>query len=161
LDAETIAKILVESGGVSDAQLALRAGELSEGSVERARQMADPELWSFRGQLTKALAVSPIDGVRLARAIQAFVDEAGKEASLRRERLRIVIGFVIEIYRSKLRANPLREADIQALDACLLALEQIDRNANLGLVIQHWCEELSGFSGGIPRQNRAATGSMV
>ena len=33
---------------------------------------------------------------------------------------------------------------VQALDACLAALEHIDRNANLGLVIQHWCEELAG-----------------
>jgi hypothetical protein len=47
------------------------------------------------------------------------------------------------------------EADLQALDACLTALEQIDRNANLGLVIQNWCEELNGFSGGIAGQNRS------
>jgi DNA polymerase-3 subunit delta' len=161
LDPETVAKILVESGAVADQQLALRAAELSEGSIERARQMADPELWSFRDQLTKALSTSSIDGVRLARAIQTFVDEAGKEAPLRRERLRIVIGFVVEIYRSKLRASPLREADIQALDACLLALEQIDRNANLGLVIQHWPEELSDFSAGIPRRDRSAARSIV
>jgi DNA polymerase-3 subunit delta' len=161
LDTETVAKILVESGAIVDGQLALQAAELSEGSVARARQMADPDLWSFRDQLAKALAASPIDGVRLARAIQTFVDEAGKEASLRRERLRIVIGFVVEIYRGKLRASPLREADIQALDACLLALEQIDRNANLGLVIQHWCEELSDFSGGILRRNRSAAESRV
>jgi hypothetical protein len=139
----------------------MRAAELSEGSIERARQLADPALWGFRDQLTSALSVSPIDSVRLARAVQAFVDEAGKESSQRRDRLRIVIGFAVEVYRSKLRANSLREADIQALDVCLSALEQIDRNANLGLVIQHWCEELSDFSAGIPGRSRPAVGATV
>ena len=124
-------------------------------------QLADPALWSFRDQLSSALAASPIDSVRLARAVQAFVDEAGKESSQRRERLRIVIGFAVEFYRSKLRIDQPHEADLQALDACLAALEQIDRNANLGLVIQHWCEELSGFSGGIAGQNRSPAASSV
>lgn len=161
LDRETVAKILVESGAVADQQLATRAAEFSEGSIEQARQMADPELWGFRDQLAKALSASPVDGVRLVRSIQTFVDEAGKEAPVRRERLRIVIGLVVELYRSKLRASPLREPDIQALDACLLALEQIDRNANLGLVIQHWCEGLSDFSAGFTRRNRPVAGSML
>jgi DNA polymerase-3 subunit delta' len=161
LDKETVAKILVDSGAVADRSLALQAAQLSGGSVEQGRQMGDPELWAFRDQLAKALSASPIDGVRLARSVQTFVDEAGKEAPARRERLRIVIGFVVEIYRLKLRASPLREADIQVLDACLLALEQIDRNANLGLVIQHWCEGLSDFSAGIPRRIRPAVGLIV
>ena len=155
LDVETIASILIESGAVAERQLAMRAAELSEGSVERALQLADPALWSFRDQLTSALAVSPIESVRLGRAVQAFVDEAGKESSQRRERLRIIIGFAVEFYRSKLRIDQPHGADLQALDACLTALEQIDRNANLGLVIQHWCEELNGFSGGIAGQNRS------
>src|SRR5207342_3634810 len=105
----------------------------------------DPALWSFRDQLSSSLTLPRIDSVRLARAVQVFVDEAGKESPLRRERLRVTIGFAVEFYRSKLRIEQSREADIQALESCLAALEQIDRNANLGLVIQHWCEELSGF----------------
>lgn len=161
LDVETVAQILVESGAVADRQLAMRAAELSEGSVARAQQLADPALWSFRDQLSSALTVPPIDSVRLARAVQAFVDEAGKESSQRRERLRIVIGFAVEFYRLKLRMDRPHEAALQSLEACLASLEQIDRNANLGLVIQHWSEELSRFSGGISCQSRvpAATGA--
>jgi DNA polymerase-3 subunit delta' len=154
LDVETVSKILIDSGEVAERQLAMRAAELSEGSVERARQLADPALWSFREQLSSALTARPIESMRLARAVQAFVDEAGKESSQRRERLRIIIGFAVEYYRSGLRTDHPHEADLQALEACLTALEQIDRNANLGLVIQHWCEELSGFSGGNSGKNR-------
>jgi DNA polymerase-3 subunit delta' len=158
LDVEVVAQILIENGAVHDRQLAMRAAELSDGSIERARQMADPELWRFRDQLSSALSASPIDSVRLARAVQAFVDEAGKESSQRRQRLRIVIGFALELYRSNLRLDQLHGADLQALDACLTALEQIDRNANVGLVIQHWSEELSGFSPKISGQNRTPAG---
>ena len=161
LDVNTVANILIGSGVVADRELAMRAAELSEGSVERARQLADPALWSFRDQLSSALAVSPIDSVRLARAVQTFVDEAGKESSQRRGRLRVVIGFAVESYRSRLRIDQPHEADTQALEACLAALEQIDRNANLGLVIQDWCEELSGFSARISGQNRLPSASNV
>jgi len=161
LDVETVAQIVMERGAVVDRQLGMRAARLSEGSVERARQFADPELWRFHDHLSSALGVSPIDSVRLARAVQAFVDEAGKESSRRRERLRIVIGFALDFYRSRLRLDQPRGASIQPLEACLIALEQIDRNANLGLVIQHWSEELSSFSAGISAQNRSPAGSSV
>ena len=57
-----------------------RAAELSEGSVSRAVQLADPALWDFREQLFREL-VAIRESVRLARSVQAFVDEAGKEAA--------------------------------------------------------------------------------
>jgi len=102
--------------------------------------------------------------VRLAKAIQVFVDEAGKETSARRERLRTIVGFAEEFFRGQMRievnsdvsgdellrtslakSEKYRYANrpIDSLDACLRALEHIDRNANLGLVIQRWCEEIA------------------
>jgi hypothetical protein len=83
--------------------------------------------------------------------VQAFVDDAGKEALLKRDRLRTVVGLAVEYYRGQLRdqsdasaTKGPHEEVVQRLDACLNALEQVDRNANLGLVIQNWCEELAG-----------------
>ncbi|HVT28232.1 MAG TPA: DNA polymerase III subunit [Lacipirellulaceae bacterium] len=147
LDTETIAKILLETGTVSDRAQALRAAEFGEGSVERARELADPILWEFRDQFMASLSSAQPDSVRLGRSVQAFVDDAGKEASLRRDRLRLVIGFAMEFYRLGLRTARPSGDIIRALDACVTALEQIDRNANLGLTIQHWCEKLVGFIG--------------
>ncbi len=136
---------------MADRDLARRVAQLSEGSIERAVQLADPALWSFRDQLLSALQAARLDSVRLTRAIQSFVDEAGKEPSERRDRLRIVVGFAIEFYRARLRDSPESECEtgqaVQALDVCLAALEYIDRNANLGLVIQNWCENLAGKAG--------------
>jgi DNA polymerase-3 subunit delta' len=154
LRSATVAQILVETGAVDDIAQARKAAELSEGSVEHAAKLLVPALWAFRGQLWKELSSQP-NSVRLGRAVQAFVDEAGKEPAQKRGRLRIVIGFAIEYHRSKLRSclgagrdtvasDEQSEGLIGALEASLSALEYIDRNANVGLVIQQWSEELSG-----------------
>jgi DNA polymerase-3 subunit delta' len=148
LSTESVANILVESGSLADRGLAQRAAELSEGSVERAKQLAEPELWSFRDQLFLALNDVRVDGVRLVRSIQSFVDEAGKEPAQKRDRLRAIIGFAVENYRSQLRGDAaLAQNALSALNASLAALEHIDRNANVGLVIQWWSEKLGERSG--------------
>jgi hypothetical protein len=155
LDAETVERVLLDEQLVTDRQAAKRAAELSEGSVERAVYFADPEFWTFREQLLHQL-VSP-SAVRLARSVQSFVDEAGKEAAQKRQRLRTVLGFAISYYRERLAEatrvnrdkgpgvahNEPMEAIIGALDACLASQEQLDRNANLGILIQHWSESLA------------------
>jgi DNA polymerase-3 subunit delta' len=156
LPVETVAQVLVETGLVEDETQARDAAELSEGSVERAARLLDLALGAFRGQLRKELSSQP-NSVRLGRAVQAFVDEAGKEPAEKRERLRIVIGFAIEYYRGELRdcvvaeghataSEGRSEALVGALESSVSALEYIDRNANLGLVIQQWSEELAGWA---------------
>ena len=164
LSPETVAEILLDTGIVADRDQAARLASYSEGSVERAREIADPALWRFRAGLLDDLSSARPNPVRLAKAIQTFVDEAGKEASQRRDRLRTIAAFAEEFYRGLMRAEvqggangvellqislsnaqqnlvPGRAGD--ALDACLRAVEHVDRNANLGLVIQRWCEEIS------------------
>jgi DNA polymerase-3 subunit delta' len=143
LNEETIAQLLLQSGVTTDADFARRVAALSEGSLERARQLADPALWEFRDQLFAALSALRLDSVRLARAIQSFVDEAGKEAPAKRARLQTIIDFALEFYRMRMRAAEIPMAAASAaLDASLAALEHIDRNANIGVVIQWWCESL-------------------
>jgi DNA polymerase-3 subunit delta' len=154
LDAATVERILLDEQLVTDQESARRAAELSEGSIERAIGLADAAVREFRGHLLAQLA-SP-QAVRLARAVQSFVDEAGKEAAKKRERLRTVLGFAITYYRERLSEaagvcqngpNTQRietaESIIGALDACLAAMEHLDRNANLGILIQHWSESLA------------------
>jgi DNA polymerase III subunit delta' len=145
LGQETVERILIESGAIPDTTRAARAAELGGGSVERSLQMADPALGDFRRQLISDLTPPSMESVRLARSLQAFVDEAGKEASQRRERLRIVIGFAIDHFRAVLREDlgAQNEVALESLDVSLRSLEHIDRNANLGMVIQNWCEELA------------------
>jgi DNA polymerase-3 subunit delta' len=150
LDREAVARILVETGLIPDQEQAAQAAELSEGSVERALQLADPALGEFRELLLNELRSPTFDSVRASRSVQAFVDEAGKDPSQRRDRLRIIIDFAVHHYRGLLRDAPAANSEIivQALDACLEAVVQIDRNANLAMAIQHWCEQLAAAGGG-------------
>ena len=145
LDQDEVVRILMETGAITDPQQAARAAEYSEGSVERALQMADPALRDFRRELLRELTLPVLESVRLARMVQPFVDEAGKVASQRRERLRIVMGFAVDYFRTQLRESGEMppHAIIHALDACLSSLEYVDRNANLATVVQYWCEELA------------------
>jgi DNA polymerase-3 subunit delta' len=140
-----VAEILLKTGAMSDRTQALRAAELSQGSVQRATQMVDPTLGEFRELLLRDLRSPVLESVRMARSVQGFIDEAGKEPRLRRDRLRIVIDFAIDEFRTQLRESgeAPTQAIIAALGVCLSSLEHIDRNANLGIVIQHWCEELA------------------
>jgi DNA polymerase-3 subunit delta' len=104
LDEETIVQLLLQTGATTDSNFAGRVAALSHGSLERARQLSDPALWEFRDQLLAALASPRLESVRLARAVQAFVDEAGKDARPKRARLRMVIEFALDFDRARIRA---------------------------------------------------------
>lgn len=150
LPAEDVAKILLNTGAAPDQMQAARLAELSQGSIERALELANPGIEEFRAGFLRALSASPIDGIRMGRMVQTFVDDAGKEAALKRSRLRTIIGFAVEYFRAEMRESGEvaghcdMSAAVEAIDACLIAFEQVDRNGNLGLIIQNWCEELAG-----------------
>src|SRR5690242_20035916 len=106
----------------------------------------------FRNRLLPQLSAKSHDCVRLARSIQSFVDDAGKEATAKRERLRIIVSFVEEFLRGLLRVQvsgeivgdeslgtAVREATanglygstyvvMEGIESCMSALENVDRN---------------------------------
>jgi DNA polymerase-3 subunit delta' len=170
LPVEVVAELLVSKALVTDAAEARRLAQYSEGSVEQALEMADPELWSFRNALLERLGEAIVPSVELAQTVSAFVDEAGKEASARRARLRQVVAFAAEFYRQWLhaqcgaaisddadlqrhveRAQQRGQADselsVRRLDRCLEAAAQIDRNANQSTLIAAWLDDLAAGRG--------------
>jgi DNA polymerase-3 subunit delta' len=161
-----VAKILVARGLASDAEQARRLAAFSEGSVERALELADEELWKFRSELLADLAAARFDSVALAGRTNRFVESAGKEASARRARARQLIGFAVDFYRQLLRGvcGLAVEGDAElaraagkaaagwafgelaaaaAIDRTLEALVQIDRNAYLPTLVECWLDDLS------------------
>jgi DNA polymerase III subunit delta' len=172
LDVDVVAELLVSKGLVTDAAEARRLAQYSEGSVQRAIELADPELWSFRNTLFEGLAQATLDTLQLAKSVAALVDAAGKEASARRARLRQVVGFAADFYRQLLHAQcgtsqsddkelqahvaqamerglGDREATAGRLDRCLDATAQIDRNANQSTLIECWVDDLAAGAGGV------------
>lgn len=171
LPAEMLSELLVREGLAEDAASARRIAEHSGGSLAMAQQMADPALWQFRQPLLKGLSQSQFDTVSLAETVNAFVDDAGSDAPVRRIRSAQVMGFAIDFYRQLLRAysggapsgdDQLQAAVAHALqhwntgaaaaEACLLrsldALEQIDRNVNQATLIYCWIDELGQLTSG-------------
>jgi DNA polymerase-3 subunit delta' len=166
LPVETVAELLVSKGFVADPAEARRLARYSEGSLQQALELADPELWSFRNTLLDRLAEPVLRSVQLAQTVAAFVDEAGKEASARRGRLRQVVGFAAEFYRQLLHAqcgiSVSEDKELQSrvgqaierglsasgfsaarLDRCLDAAAQIDRNTNQSTLIECWLDDLA------------------
>lgn len=160
---------LIEREGLANGDDAARLADFAEGSLRRARELAAPELWTFRSQLNAALSEPAVDSPRLAQQVNDFVNEAGKEAPPRRERLRLVIGFALALYRATVRtladapavgddevarcAKRLAAAeqiDIEraglCIDRCLAALAHVDRNANQSTVIESWLDDLGAAS---------------
>jgi DNA polymerase III subunit delta' len=167
LPVDVVAELLMSKGLVTDVSEARRLARYSEGSIQRALDLADPELWSFRNTLFERLSEPALPSVALAKTVAAFVDEAGKEASARRARLRQVVAFAAEFYRQLLRTQcgvstsedkelqihvcraveqglVNSEASSARLDRCLDAASQIDRNANQSTLIECWLDDLAG-----------------
>lgn len=156
--AEVVRVLLAEQepGEADEARLqGCAAG--AAGSLERARLLLDDELMAFRGRLVRMLAARPLRGVDLAREVLALVEAAGKEAPPRRARLRVVLDFALEFFRAALRyavtGDLPAEADLaSAATACgedaeraeaglantLDALDGVERNANLSILVDAW-----------------------
>jgi DNA polymerase III subunit delta' len=167
LDAEAVAQLLAAQGVAGEAVDARRLAQFSEGSVQRAGELADPDVWQFRNVLFQRLAAQTLDSVALARLTAKFVEEAGKDAAPRRRRLHQVVSFATEFYRQLLRLESgagkdedapadsrveqaLKQAAIDPektmarLERCLDAEEEIDRNANQSTLIECWLDDLAG-----------------
>ena len=68
LATDVVAELLTSTGLVRDPAEARRLARYSEGSVQRAMELADPELWSFRGTLLERLSAPILSGAATAQA---------------------------------------------------------------------------------------------
>lgn len=166
LDRTVVAALLESRGLVADRAQAVRLSEFAEGSIQRALELADDDLWAFRRRLLEALGGATLDSVALAQDVVAFVEAAGKEASARRSRSRQVIAFTVEFHRQLLRAASglPSQGDAELLGALdrarstgsmdaqtaaaliarsLEALSHIDRNAHQTTLLECWLDDLS------------------
>jgi DNA polymerase-3 subunit delta' len=159
LPPEALRQILLDER-IAEGDQAAALAEACEGSIQRAVELAAPELWEFRASLLNRLARPRWDAVETSKWVLDFVQAAGTEAALRRHRLRLAIGYVIDYYRARLldEAGTLIEPQqtehsrlpivdprpsLERLESCLAALEQVDRNANLALVVSYWLYSLA------------------
>jgi DNA polymerase-3 subunit delta' len=116
-----LAEVLIEQGIVETKGEAERLARLGEGSVARARGLADPSLTEFRrGVFDEIAAPGGFDAPALARRIEAFLNQAGKEAGAKRVRARLIFGELVRLFRATFRLGAGHE---------LLAPDPDDRRA--------------------------------
>jgi len=158
-----VAELLLENDVCGDAQSIRLAAAHSQGSLERAVLWCDPELVEFRGELITTLSRSSLDAAA-AKLIGQFVDSAGKEAAVKRSRLRLVISLAEELYRAillermagELPADPQLTHSVHAtaawmdddaasacVERCIEAYAHVDSNANQATLIEWWLDELA------------------
>lgn len=170
LPADGLADLLLAQGVTADRDEALRLATASGGSVQRARELADPDLGKIRGLIFQHLAQAELDSVGLAAELLAYVDQSGRESSARRERLRQAIGlatsyFEVHLHRlsnwtpdrgtgtdsappvvaSRLRGD--LAAAARCLDRCLDASQQVDRNTHPTTLLECWLDDLARICG--------------
>lgn len=173
LERDHVAQLLLEQGIVSDRGYASSLAEVSGGSVGRAAELADPDLWEFRCMLFRELSDPSFDSVEQARRVVEFVEAVDKDSAPRRARARQVVGFCAEFYRNVLLLScgvepvPIAAADLAAyqqlrthlaadelqpedlerlaalVDRCLEAEYHIDRRVHLALALECLFDDLS------------------
>jgi DNA polymerase-3 subunit delta' len=155
---------LLREAGVEDSALRDRVARLSEGSPGAARELADPALWAFRGQILSSLSQPSPDSVTLARDWMAIVEEAGKESAAQRGRARLVLRLLTDLLADALAlgqgSTPRRVAEedrasleglasrlgperlLGLIERCLEADMQVERRVQLVLVLEGLLDSL-------------------
>jgi DNA polymerase-3 subunit delta' len=104
LPEDELADLLREQGIADNSAEAARLARLAEGSVARARGLADPTLADFRRALFNEIAAPQgFDAPALARRVEEFLNKAGKEAGAKRLRARLVFGELLRLFRASFR----------------------------------------------------------
>ena len=173
LPEELVARLLVSQGVLEDPQQAQQVARFSEGSLTRAVELADPDLWTFRHRLLEHLTTPHLDSVKFAGEFAEFVDSAGKEAAARRARLRKLLAFAVDFYRQLLRlqcgTSPSADPELSrpaltaisrwphavettsaVIDRCLEALTHIERNVNPSILMESWLDDLAALTTKLP-----------
>jgi DNA polymerase-3 subunit delta' len=149
---------LLKQQGVEDVTLLPRLARMSGGSPGQALALADPGLWEMRRILLDGLSRPRPNPVELAEKWNEFVEEAGKEAAIQRQRAALVLRLLVEFLHDAVtvgcggaaRFNEpddlkwvrelLKRADTERLlamiERCMESDAQLDRYVQVSLVIE-------------------------
>ena len=168
LETAVLEQLLVEQQIAAGPQQASLLAAQCQGSLDRARELADPAWWDLQQWLPPQLAPARWDSTRLAERINEFVNSAEQAADARRQRLRAVFQMVAAHFRELLhlacqaglaKCSPetetvkqarelgpfAQQSAITALDRCLEAEVELDRNANQATLLECWLDDLAGI----------------
>lgn len=159
LNPDDLAAILLDRGLAPDRDSAEALARRSDGSLARARGLSDPDFATVRREMVSAIASAPnFDAMALARRLDSYSKDAGKEAGPQRERAVVLLGELARLFRSVLwqtagvEPESSDESDRNAIatiaeklepedafilaERCLDASSQVGRNASRTLIFE-------------------------
>ena len=139
LSPEVLTAILVEKGIAASAAQGESWALQAEGSLDQAKALADGGVDKVR---TEALKFLTADAVALAKKWNEIVDASGKDLVQKRRQARLLFGLALEHFRSEIKEGDSRRI-ARRVERTLDALEHVDRNVNLPLIIETWAMELT------------------
>jgi DNA polymerase-3 subunit delta' len=164
LPSEIVQQYLREQG-VNDAALRERLTRVAGGSLGQAIALNDPALWEFRTELLSALLAKQLDAGGLATTWNHFVEDAGKESSLKRGRASVILQLMLGMLQDALRvancvaplvADAVESAQLRELasrlgqeqlmawiDRATEASLQVDRRVQLELIVEAFADSLA------------------
>ena len=149
LPTPSVARLALDAGYAPTPAAAAELAERSHGSLALAQQLADVALWQMRDRFAAQWNSGEIDASRLARDVEEFINGAGKESDARRQRFRQLLALVASRLSESLRqpaaSGPGADATLAAIDRCLEAEEQLDRNANQSTLLESWIDDLASL----------------
>jgi DNA polymerase III subunit delta' len=173
LSTPDLAELILRHGIVDSPSDAQSLAKSAEGSMAKVAHWTNEELIEFRKELFHQLVQRPLEFAKLAKAIQGNVDACGSDNQLKRERLKIILDFAMNFYRTgmlaSIAAHDATDASVQrrhqqtleqlggfaglpaesygaAIHRCLQAREHLDRMVGQASLIEAWAADLAIIS---------------
>lgn len=174
LQTEHLTELILRNRLAESDENAREIAHQAVGSLTEASLLADPDFREFRSTLLALLAERKLPCSELAKLCASLADAAGKDARIKRDRLKLVFRTSAIMYRSiAIATSSIEERENSGEDKtlarcveqslahwqggtraatdcwnrCLNAIEQVDRNANQTALLEAWTTDLARLSG--------------
>jgi len=164
-----LAQLILRNGLAEDNATAMSLASQAGGSIATVANWTNEDLKAFRTELFLQLIQRPLDFTKLAKAVQGNMESVGTDSQPRRERLKVVLDFALQFYRtgmeSQLNAHSAdangaaaaiaqyghlmsldSDAFVSAIRRCMEAREHLDRMVSPASLIEAWAADLAVIS---------------
>jgi DNA polymerase III subunit delta' len=168
LTSDELSQLIVRHGIAENIEDALTVATQAAGSMAAVANWTNEELRAFRLELFRQLKQRPLDFTKLAKAVQGNMESVGTESQPRRERLKVILDFALNFYRTGMHTI-LAEIDneasrpaaieqyghlltlgsssfVAAVQRCMEAREHLDRMVSPASLIEAWAADLAVIS---------------
>ena len=119
---------------------------IADGSPGQALALNDDAYQEFLNGISPMIVQPKPDSVSIAQRCMSFIESAGKESVLQRQRSYLVIRLILDQLRRLLHDSveqPAAENILERIDGCIDAEYRIDRKVQIALVVESLADRLA------------------